>query len=139
MHRSLALAVVAVFLAGCAQNTASNGGARQSSSVAEELRAAGLRVEDAGQVEQPFFPVPAHVWLVEGGDVQVYQFASEDAAAAEAGKVSANGSTIGTSSMHWMAPPHWFRRGPTIVNYLGENARVLAELERLMGRQFAGQ
>jgi hypothetical protein len=38
-----------------------------------------------------------------------------------------------------MAPPHFFRRSATIVNYLGENPRVLAELQRLFGPQFAGQ
>lgn len=113
--------------------------ASQPATVGDELRAAGLQLEDAGEVEQPFFPVPARVYVVEGGDLQVYQFASDEAAAAHAAKVSPNGSSIGTSSMHWMAPPHWFRRGATIVNYLGDNPRVLAELERLMGRQFAGR
>lgn len=107
--------------------------------LADELRAAGLQVEDAGQVEQPFFPVPAHVYIVEGGDVQVYQFESEEAAQTHAAKVSPNGSSIGTSAMHWMAPPHWFRRRATIVNYLGDNPKVLAALERLMGPQFAGR
>lgn len=121
-----------LLLAGCTTSNAPQ-------TIDDELRAAGLKVEDAGEVEQPFFPVPAHVYVVEGGDVQVYQFDSETTAAAEAAKVSANGMTIGTSSMHWMAPPHFFRRGATIVNYIGENRRVLAELERLMGRQFAGQ
>lgn len=118
----------------CAQNSVSQGG-----SLADDLRAAGLRVEDAGQVEQPFFSVPAHVYRVEGGDVQVYEFPSEEVASAEAAKVAPSGMTIGTSSMHWMAPPHFFRRGRTIVNYLGDDARVLAELERLMGKQFAGR
>ena len=137
MQQAAALALV-VFLA-CTQNTTSTSAPVQQSSLADELRAAGLKVDDAGEVEQPFFPVPAHVYVVEGGDVQVYTFASDEVAESEAKKVSPNGSTIGTSSMHWMAPPHWFRRGSTIVNYLGSNAKVLAELERLMGKQFAGQ
>ena len=124
----------------CSQTSTSTTTAPSSSpSIADELHAAGLKVEDAGEVEQPFFPVVSHVYVVEGGDVQVYQFASEEAATEHAAKVSPTGSTIGTSSMHWMAPPHWFRRGSTIVNYLGSNAKVLAELERLMGKQFAGQ
>ena len=130
--RSAVLA--ALFVVACAQSSVP-----EKSSLAADLRAAGLKVEDAGQVEQPFFGVPAHVYVVEGGDVQVYQFASEDAAASEAAKVAPNGGTIGTSSVHWMAPPHFFRRGATIVNYLGDNKRVLAELERLLGPQFAGQ
>ncbi|HUP61360.1 MAG TPA: hypothetical protein VNA69_13165 [Thermoanaerobaculia bacterium] len=107
-------------------------------SLPDELRAAGLSVEDAGPIEQSFFSVPAHVYLVEGNDLQVYRYASEQAAATDAAKVTPNGA-IGTSMPHWIAPPHFFRRADTIAIYLGTNARVLAELERLMGKQFAGQ
>lgn len=111
--------------------------AQRSDSVIEELRAAGLRVEDVGPIEQEFFSVPAHVYRVEENDLQVYHYASDEAAAADAATVSPNGAIGGAMPM-WIAPPHFFRRGNTIAIYLGENARVLTELERLLGRQFAG-
>ena len=130
-HRALAaILLITVACAPAAQNT-------QSDSLIDELRAARLRVEDAGPIEQAFFSVPAHVYLVEGNDLQVYRYASDEAAAADAATVSPNGA-IGGAMPLWIAPPHFFRRGNTIAIYLGENPRVLTELERLMGKQFAG-
>ena len=135
--RSLAfLALLAVACAPVATQSDSAAAARKS--IADELRAAGQRVEDMGPIEQTFFSVPARVYRVEGDDLQVYEYASEEAAAADAAKVQPNGA-IGTSMPHWIAPPHFFRRGSTLVIYLGTNTRVLADLERLMGKQFAGQ
>ena len=128
-HRSFA----AIFLIIVACTPA----AQRSDSVIDELRAAGLRVEDAGPIEQAFFSVPAHVYRVEGNDLQVYRYASDEAAAADAATVSPNGAIGGAMPM-WIAPPHFFRRGNTIAIYLGDNARVLTELERILGRQFAG-
>jgi hypothetical protein len=113
--------------------------ATSSSPVADELRAAGFAVRDAGMVEQPFFRVPAHVLVVNDEDLQLYEFASAAEAEQAAAQVGANGMTIGTSSMSWMAPPHFFRRDRTIANYLGSNPKLLAELEKMFGPQFAGQ
>lgn len=108
-------------------------------SLVEHLRAAGLQVEPAGEVHQPFFTPVARVILVDGEDVQVYQYPSGQAAEAEASRVSATGTTIGTAKVSWLAPPHFFRKGAVLVIHLGSNPKTLDALERLMGPQFAGQ
>lgn len=110
-----------------------------NASIVDALRSAGLEIEDAGPVEQSFFTVPAHVYVAEGDELQVYRYPSEAAAKADAEKVDPNGSAIGTSMVSWIAPPHFFQRGETIVNYLGSNQRVLDILRREMGQQFAGE
>lgn len=107
--------------------------------VAEALRAAGLTVRDAGLVEQPFFGVPARVFVAEEEDVQVYEFATAAEAEHAAGLVEPAGGTVGASSIAWMAPPHWFRKDRLVVNYLGSSEKTLAALRRLLGPQFAGQ
>jgi len=108
-------------------------------SVADALRAAGFTVRDAGTVEQPFFRVPAHVLVVNDEDLQLYEFPSAAAAEAAAATIDPAGTTIGTSKMAWMAPPHWFRKDRLLANYLGSAPKTLAELERIFGPQFAGQ
>lgn len=135
MLNRLAVLLCALVLA-CATptSTASSGAA----ALADSLRAAGLTVESAGTVEQPFFTVPARVYIVGGEDVQIYEFATAAEAERAAATVGATGSTIGTSSMSWMAPPHFFRKDNLIVNYLGSSEATLRELERLLGKQFAG-
>ena len=80
-----------------------------------------------------------HVFSVEGGDLQLYEFASPADAANAAAQVSPDGGSIGTESMTWMAAPHFYRRGRVIAIYLGASAKVASALERIMGRAFAGR
>ena len=110
-----------------------------TASVATALTNAGLTVRDAGLVEQPFFSVPARVYVANDEDVQVYEFASAADAERAAATVSPSGSSIGTTSMSWMAPPHFFRKDALIVNHLGSNEKTLSVLQTLLGPQFAGQ
>lgn len=104
----------------------------------DDLRAAGLDPQPAGTLQQPFFKPPAQVFRVEGGDLQLYRFPSADDAAAAAATVAPGGGSVGTSSMAWMAPPHFFRSGSVIAIYIGTSAKALAALQRVFGPQFAG-
>jgi len=90
-------------------------------------------------VEQPFFTVPAHVYVVSGSDLQVYEFASAAEAEEAASRVAPDGGSIGTTMVSWMAPPHFFRKDRLLANYLGTSEKTLAELRRLFGPQFAGR
>jgi hypothetical protein len=52
--------------------------------------------------------------------------------------VSADGGSVGTSSMSWMATPHFYQAGKLLVLYVGDNAVVADMLESALGSQFAG-
>lgn len=105
----------------------------------QHLRSSGLRVESLGEVEQPFFTPKARVIRIgTAGEAQVYEYATEEQAAAEAAKVNADGS-IGGSMPMWIAPPHFFRRRNLIVLYLGSDENTLLNLRGLLGTEFAGQ
>jgi hypothetical protein len=105
----------------------------------DALRNAGLTLHDAGTVEQPFYSVPAHVYQIDGRDLQVYEFSSSAEAEQAAAQVAPDGGSIGTNSMAWMAPPHFFRKDRVVVNYIGTSSETLAALERVLGPQFAGR
>lgn len=140
MKRSLiALMIFAACSAGSGTPATPESAGASASWLAGALRDAGFTVRDAGVVEQPFFSVPARVYLVNDEDVQVYEFRSAAEAEQAASQVDARGSTIGTTKMSWMAPPHFYRKDRLVVNYLGSSDRTLRELERLLGPQFAGQ
>ncbi len=127
---------------GCAANPPGNATSTatlSAASLAADLRAAGLIVEDKGTVEQPFFSVPARVFTADGNDVQVYEFDSAAAAGKAAADVAPNGGSIGTTMMSWMAPPHFFRKDRLIVNYLGTSEKTLTALRNRLGPQFAGR
>lgn len=46
-----------------------------------------------------------------------------------------NGTYI---SFSWMSEPHFYKKGILIVNYVGENEKLISDLEDIMGQQFAG-
>lgn len=75
---------------------------------------------------------------INGEAVQVFQYRSPSAANADAKRVSADGSTIGTSKPMWMAIPHFFKSGKLIVLYVGGNETILDPLLTSLGAQFAG-
>lgn len=78
------------------------------------------------------------MFRVNGEDLQVYEFASADAASRAAAEVAPDGRSIGTTMMTWMAPPHFFRKDRVIAIHLGSNADVTRALREIMGTQFAG-
>ncbi len=76
---------------------------------------------------------------VYGEDLQVFEFASEVEADAVAETVSADASSVGTSMIFWVAPPHFYKAGRLIVIYVGSDSGVINILQEIMGSQFAGR
>ena len=137
-------------LAGCAaaptggpapSPVVSHGGAvKDQVSLIDALRQKGATVEIAPDpVEQPFFSVAGTSVVVNDAPVQVYEYANENEAAAQAAKISPDGYEIGgTTMVTWIEPPHFFRTGRIIVLYVGTDEKTLALLTELLGAQFAG-
>jgi hypothetical protein len=107
-------------------------------SLMDALRSAGAAVASGDPVSQVFLSADGRFLRVNGQDVQVFEYASVGAAEADAGRVSPDGETIGTTHVSWIAPPHFYRSGPVIALYVGSDTSVLRALEAVLGRQFAG-
>ncbi len=73
--------------------------------------------------------------MVNGQAAQVFEFANAATAAAETKRVGATATT----SVAWIAPPHFFHSGRLIVLYVGDNESILKLLTTELGPQFAGQ
>lgn len=108
-------------------------------SLVASLRAAGASAKPGDEVDQPFFPVTGKMIEAHGEDVQVFEFADATAADAQAGRISPTGSTVGTTKVHWIGAPHFYKKGKLLVLYVGDNGQVLKALQAALGRQFAGQ
>lgn len=98
----------------------------------------GVLVEKVDILDDSAFSVPTIVLKVGGVDVQVYEFASEDAAQTASMIVSEDGTEIGTSIIRWIDTPHFYMQGKIIVQYIGQNPEILNLLDSLLGNQFAG-
>ncbi len=121
------------------QKQLQRGPVTDSASFINSLRAAGAGAQAAGEVEQPFFSVTGQMVKVHGEDVQVFQFANPAAADAEAAPISPDGMGVGTSKIHWIGSPHFYKKEKLLVLYVGDNQKVLKTLEAQLGRQFAGK
>lgn len=143
------LFVVAVGSAACGEKLAASNQPQQRksppapvtdyASLIGNLRAAGVSVEPDGEVDQPFFSVTGRMIKVRGEDVQVFQYANTAAADAQAAPVSLDGSAVGTTKLHWIGPPHFYKKGKLLVLYVGDHQDVLKALEAVLGRHFAGE
>ena len=95
------------------------------------------RADTLPQTAYPFFAVNAQRILVDGADVQVFEYPSATRANAGASKVSPTGSPIGQSQISWMDTPNFYKRDRLIVLYVGHSTDVMKPLEAILGSPFA--
>ena len=105
----------------------------------EELREKGTEAENGEPVEQAFFSVIGTTVNLNGESVQVFEYDSAETMESDAVLVDADGSSIGTSMVTWIATPHFYKKGRILVLYIGDNAETLGILESVLGPQFAGR
>ncbi len=137
------LSLMAVLMVGCAGEEPAppedKASAMDYVGLIDNLREAGATVAPAGEMTQPFFSVNGRVIAVNDGDVQVFEYEDADTADAQAALVSPDGSSVGTTSILWVAPPHFYKAGRLVVLYVGESDIVIEALETVLGPQFAGR
>jgi len=103
----------------------------------DALNLAGQSVDIAGPVDQPFFSVPGQLIIVNGEDVQIFEYPDSVAAEAEAAQISPDASSVGTSMMSWVGTPHFYKEDQFIVLYVGENNSVTKALTDALGEPIA--
>ncbi len=143
----LTMLLVSAASAGCAArgvsgapvDTTPEGEVEEMVDLVEALQAEGAQVEMGEAIQQPFLSVPGQIVQVNGADVQVFEYASAEDMGVEASQVTEDGSPIGTSTITWIAPPHFYRSGRLLVLYVGEDTAVIELLESVLGPQFAGR
>ncbi len=134
----LALVGVAVLMVVAACTASSTSSPTDLNSLIDSLRDTGAVVQTAGDISQPFFAVTGQVIKVDNKDVQVFEYSDAVTANAEADLVSADGSSVGTTMISWVATPHFYKSGKLIVLYVGDNQAVISTLQEVLGSQFAG-
>jgi len=125
---------------GMTADTVSHGGdVVDYVSFVDNLRATGAIVTPSGPISQPFFTVEGIAILVNGDDVQVFEYPTFIDSESDARKVSPDGSSIGTSMPFWIGSPHFYLKENIIVLYVGDNLDTLGIIESVLGSQFAGR
>ena len=74
--------------------------------------------------------------------IGVYSYKNNKEMEKNAGHISPDGSSFykGKKSMEieWVSKPHFYKKGSIIVNYVGEDEKILDDLKDIFGTQFAG-
>ena len=70
---------------------------------------------------------------LEASDVQVFQYASEEARQVDSDQISVDGSSIGTSMITWIDQPNFWAKDSLIVLYLGTDSVIQSILSGVLG------
>jgi len=113
-----------------------------------QLKAAGATVVAGADLNQPFMDVKGHTLILNGEQIQVYEYASVSDADKQASHISPDGTSFttvssggvptGAAQVDWIKPPHLYKAGRIIVIYIGTNESLIHLLVRVLGKQFAG-
>jgi len=102
------------------------------------LNAADAVMGVGDPLKQEYFSVGGSSVKVRETDILVFEYDSTEAMEADASLVAADGGSIGTTMIFWVSTPHFFKAGRIIVVYIGDDTETLAQLQSLLGAQFAG-
>lgn len=74
--------------------------------------------------------------------IDIYSFRSNKDMEKEAKFIDSDGSGYNNGAksvkVEWGAPSHFYKKGSIIVQYVGENQKIIADLKYILGKQFAG-
>jgi hypothetical protein len=97
------------------------------------LQATGATVSETGRLEQTFFGVAAQLIQINGNNVQVYEFADDQAQSQASATISQAGYVIGTTQIEWIDQPHFWAQECLLVLYVGQNEEIVSMLTSLLG------
>jgi len=139
------LLFIVVLLAACTGNSGSETTPTPDVYIVDKegliaaLNAADAVREVGDPVKQEYFSVGGANIKVRETDVLVFEYDSPEAMEADASLVASDGGSIGTTMLFWVSTPHFFKAGRIIVVFIGDDAETLAQLQSLLGAQFAGR
>jgi hypothetical protein len=102
------------------------------------LEEQGVRVEQRGQVTQPFFDVTGQALAVRDQEIQVFEFASEQAQRDTAATLGMIRDTIAQAMGRPVGQVHVWANGRIIVLYAGQDNQTLTLLNRVAGTPLVG-
>lgn len=96
----------------------------------------GFEIQD---VSKDFLPTTRKRMIFNDIALDIYIFSSNKKMESEASKIDSNGCNYNNVLfVSWFSYPHFYKKGRLIVQYIGENEKIISELEDILGEQFAG-
>lgn len=93
-------------------------------------------------VEKDFFPTTRKRMIIDNEVLDIYLFSSDKKMENEAKCIDSGGGQYSdgskTINIGWPLSPHFYKKGSIIVQYIGENEKIISDLKYILGEQFAG-
>lgn len=93
-------------------------------------------------VQQDFLPTERKRMMIDENAIDIYLFNNNKAMENEANYIDNDGFSYnnGYKSVHvsWVSLPHFYKKGTLIVQYIGEDKKIISDLKDILGEQFAG-
>jgi hypothetical protein len=124
----------------CAANPVGPTELTSADTLVQTLVQQGAAVTRAGAMPAsayPFFSVNAKRIVLNGADVQVFEYSGAARADSDAARVAPTGTPVGQSQSAWMDTPNFYKRDRLIVLYVGHSGDVMKLLESVLGPPFA--
>ncbi len=104
-----------------------------------ELVARGALVAPTNaRVTKPYLSTPGTLVHINGQGVQVFEYADAALLEAEISGLAPDASSIDGRPLAWQGTPHFWRRGPVLVLWVGDDPAMLQLLNTVLGEQIAG-
>ena len=103
-----------------------------------DLAGAGARAVEAGSFDPTPLSGRATLLCLDGEEVRVYAFSSEQERVAAASRIDPNdASKVGTAIIAWAGNPRFWQRDRILVLYLGGDEAIESLLSSVLGPPFA--
>ena len=93
-------------------------------------------------VEKDFLPTTRKRMIIGKEAIDIYVYNSNKEAEKDAKRIDEHGFsyTNGNKSVKvgWVSQPHFYKKGNIIVQYIGQNEKIISDLKDIFGQQFAG-
>lgn len=93
-------------------------------------------------VKLNFLPTTAKRMIIGNTVIDIYLFSNNKSMEVEARHIDSGGFSYnnGSQSIHvsWVSLPHFYKKGNIIVQYIGQDEKIMSDLKNILGEQFAG-
>ncbi len=115
---------------------------RAAKQLIERLNDDGAQIRIGGEVSSRYLSVKGNMLMLDGAQVQFFEYASAAAALADAARFAPDALTIHMDGIaqviDWLATPHLYLHDTLIVLYVGDDVNTIERLNAALGSRYAG-
>jgi hypothetical protein len=108
----------------------------------KQLHVTGTTFTEASVMNASFFSGTAYGLNIGSERISIFEYPTSSDLQQDADRISPQGDQIrngsSTTVVDWIATPHFYKRGRILVLYIGNQPKIRALLQSLLGPQFAG-